>query len=197
MLSNPINSLQNEFSDEYPVKKQRVLRSLLPSFLHELESNSLKLKRGFIANLSGSVMRRREAIRLFSEIYESIPDVYITCVSLTPSARSDEEFELRINASLDVKSLKNVQFIVNRHGMILREDKGSLLIYASETKPVEMQKRYEIVRTQSADGEIHFILNGFKFNDVSSNRSTLNETEIREIMKNEAQKPLRLIREYE
>jgi hypothetical protein len=142
-------------------------------------------------------MRRREAIRFLSEIYKRIPDAHITWVSLTPSARYNEEFELRINASLDVKSLKNVQSLVNKHGMILKEDKGSLLIYSSETKPIEMQKRYEFVRTQSADGEIHFILNGFKFNDTSCSRSTLNETQIREIMKNEAQKPLRLIREYE
>jgi hypothetical protein len=81
--------------------------------------------------------------------------------------------------------------------MTLKEDKGSLLIYASETRPIEMQKRYEIVGTQSVDGEIHLILNELKFNDVSNKRSTLNETQIREIMKNEAQKPLRLTREYE
>jgi hypothetical protein len=141
-------------------------------------------------------MRRREAVSLFSEIYKSIPDAYITWASLTPRARSNEEFELRINASLDVENLKKVQSLVNERGLILKEDKGSLLIYGPETKPVETQKRYEIVRTQSADGEIHLILNGFKFNG-SDKRSTLNQTEIREIMKNEAQKPLHLIREYE
>ena len=142
-------------------------------------------------------MQRREAIRLFAEIYKSIPDAYISCVSLTPRARSDEEFQLRINASLDVKSLKNVQSLVNEHGMILKESQGSLLIYAPETKPVKMEKRYAIVRTRSEDGEIHFILNGHKFDEDSNNRSTLNETEIREFMKNEAQKPLLLIRQYE
>jgi len=141
-------------------------------------------------------MRRREAVRLFSEIYKSIPTAYITCASLTPRARSNEEFELRINVSLDAESLKKVQSLVNKHGLILKEDKGTLLVYAPETKTVETQKRYEVVRTQSVDGEIHFILNGFKFND-SNNRSTLNEAEIKEIMKNEAQKPLHLIREYE
>jgi uncharacterized protein (DUF1697 family) len=141
-------------------------------------------------------MRRREAIRLFREICRCIPEVLISCASLTPSVRSNEEFELRIDASLDVKSLENVQSLANKYGMILKEDKGSLLIYASDTKPIEMQKRYEIVRTKSADGEIHLILNELKFN-ASNNRSTLNETQIREIMKNEAQKPLHLIREYE
>jgi hypothetical protein len=41
--------------------------------------------------------------------------------------------------SLDDKSLKNVQSLVEKHRMILKEDKGSLLIYASETKPIEME----------------------------------------------------------
>jgi hypothetical protein len=142
-------------------------------------------------------MRRREAIRLFREVCGCIPEALISCSSLTPRVRSKEEFELRINASLDVKSLENVQSIVNKHGMILREDKGFLLICASEAKPIEMQKRYEIVRTQSSDGEVHLILNELKLNDASGNRSALNEAQIREIMKNEAQKPLHLTREYE
>jgi len=33
----------------------------------------------------------------------------------------------------------NVQSIVSKHGMILKEDKGSLLIYGSETKPNGME----------------------------------------------------------
>jgi hypothetical protein len=40
--------------------------------------------------------------------------------------------------SFDVKSLTNVQSIVSKHGMLLKEDKGSLLIYGSETKPAGM-----------------------------------------------------------
>jgi len=57
-----------------------------------------------------------------------------------------------------------------------------------------MVKKYEIVRTQSSDGEIHLILSELKLNDASSSRSELDENQIREIMKKEAQKPLRLIR---
>jgi hypothetical protein len=59
---------------------------------------------------------------------------------------------------------------------------------------MKMVKRYEIVRTQSQDGEIHLILSELKLNDASNNRSELDETQIREIMKKEAQKPLRLMR---
>jgi hypothetical protein len=60
-----------------------------------------------------------------------------------------------------------------------------------------MVKRFDVVRAQSADGEIHLILTEIKLNDALNNTSDLNETEIREIMKKEAQKPLHLIREYE
>ena len=58
-------------------------------------------------------------------------------------------------------------------------------------------KRFEIVKTQSSDGEIHLILTELKLNDASNNTSDLNETKIREIMRKEAQKPLHLKREYE
>jgi hypothetical protein len=83
-------------------------------------------------------MRRREAAQLFSEICECVPDAFINSISLTPCNRSKEEFDLRINVSLDVKSFMNVQSIVSKHGMILKEDKGSLLIYGSPTKPTGM-----------------------------------------------------------
>jgi len=58
-----------------------------------------------------------------------------------------------------------------------------------------MVKRFDVVRTQSADGEIHLILTELKLNDDLNNTDDLEETEIREIMKKEAQKPLHLIRE--
>jgi hypothetical protein len=60
-----------------------------------------------------------------------------------------------------------------------------------------MVRRFDVVRTQSSDGEIHLILTELKLNDVLNNTSDLNEAEIREIMKKEAEKPLHLIREYE
>ncbi len=83
-------------------------------------------------------MRRREAARLFSEICVCVPDIFISSISLMPSSRSKEDFDLRLNVSLDVKSLTNVQSIVSKHGMLLKEDKGSLLIYGSQTKPNDM-----------------------------------------------------------
>jgi hypothetical protein len=62
---------------------------------------------------------------------------------------------------------------------------------------MNMVKRYEILRTQSSDGEIHLILSELELNNSSKDRSELDETQIRKIMKNEAQKPLHLLREYE
>ena len=60
-----------------------------------------------------------------------------------------------------------------------------------------MVKRFDMVRTQSSDGEIHLIITELKLNDAMNNADCLNEAKIREIMKKEAQKPLLLIREYE
>jgi hypothetical protein len=59
-----------------------------------------------------------------------------------------------------------------------------------------MVKKFDMVRTQSSDGEIHLILTELKLGDALNNASDLNETEIREIMKKEAQKPLHLTRKY-
>jgi hypothetical protein len=62
---------------------------------------------------------------------------------------------------------------------------------------MKIVKRFEMVKTQSSDGEIHIILSELKLNDALNSTNGLNETKIREIMKKEAQKPLLLVREYE
>ena len=56
-------------------------------------------------------------------------------------------------------------------------------------------KGHGAVKTQSSDGEIHVILT--ELGDSSNSTSDLNETQIREIMRAEAQKPLHLKRESE
>jgi len=80
-------------------------------------------------------MRRREATRIFSEISAFIHDAPIYSISLMPHGPSGEDFDLRINLDLDAKSLKNVQSVVSKHGMILKEDKGSLVILGTQGKP--------------------------------------------------------------
>ena len=62
---------------------------------------------------------------------------------------------------------------------------------------MKVVKKFNVVSTQSSDGEIHIILSEPKLNDIFNNTSELNEAKIREIMKKEAQKPLLLVREYE
>ena len=79
-------------------------------------------------------MRRREAVRLFSEICKCIPDVLISYIALTQINRFTEDFELRINMVLDDEKFKDIESIVKRHGMGLKEDKGTLLIH----EPIEI-----------------------------------------------------------
>jgi len=58
-----------------------------------------------------------------------------------------------------------------------------------------MVKRFDMIRTQSSDGEIHLILTELKLDDPLNDACDLDETKIREMMKKEAQKPLHLKRE--
>jgi hypothetical protein len=55
-------------------------------------------------------------------------------------------------------------------------------------------KQCQITRTQSLDGEIHFIIAELKLNDAPSGKCNLDETQIKE-MRKEAQKPLLIKRE--
>lgn len=84
-------------------------------------------------------MQRREATQLFKEICECMPDAVISNILLTPIDRLKEEFALRIDAHLNANSLENVKAIVGKHGLTLKEDRGSLLIYESETKRTSMK----------------------------------------------------------
>lgn len=57
-----------------------------------------------------------------------------------------------------------------------------------------MAREFDIIRTQSLDGEIHFILAELKLNESSADKCNLDEAQIKEIMRKEAQKPLLLTR---
>jgi hypothetical protein len=58
-----------------------------------------------------------------------------------------------------------------------------------------MVNKYKILRTQSLDGETHLILSELKLTDTSNDKSDLDETKIKILMKEEAKKPLHLRRE--
>lgn len=81
-------------------------------------------------------MQRHEAIRLLRNICKCIPDVLISCISLTPINLFKEDFVLRINMEFDHESFKHIESIVKKHGMNFKEEKGSLLIY--EAEPIEI-----------------------------------------------------------
>lgn len=84
-------------------------------------------------------MHRREAVRLFKEICECIPDAFISGVLLTSSSTSEEGLSLRINMDLNLQSLKNIRSIVDKHGMILKEDNGFLMIFGSKKYQTGME----------------------------------------------------------
>ena len=62
---------------------------------------------------------------------------------------------------------------------------------------MELTKRYDVVETHSQDGEIHLIIVDLKLDGSVENAHGLDETQIREVMKKEAEKPLKLRREFE
>ena len=62
----------------------------------------------------------------------------VNSISLVPSRRFKEEFELRINLALDTQNKTNIETIVKKHGIHLKEFEDSLLIYGSKTKTDEM-----------------------------------------------------------
>jgi hypothetical protein len=56
-------------------------------------------------------------------------------------------------------------------------------------------KKLQIVRTCSSDGEIHFILLDIAVDKISQDRKSIDTSEVKELMKEQAAKPLLLLRE--
>jgi hypothetical protein len=82
-------------------------------------------------------MRRREAVRLFRDICKCIPESFVSSISLIPNNRLSEDFQLQINVSLEAQSLKSIHSLVENQGLILKENKGALLISGSEARLTE------------------------------------------------------------
>ena len=55
-------------------------------------------------------------------------------------------------------------------------------------------KKLQIVRTCSSDGEIHFILLDVAADRTSQERKSVDTSEVKEIMKEQAARPLLLLR---
>jgi hypothetical protein len=58
-------------------------------------------------------MRRREAAELFSEICECVPEASVNSISLTSRSRFKEDFDLRIDMSIDPQTLAELESVVN------------------------------------------------------------------------------------
>jgi hypothetical protein len=56
-------------------------------------------------------------------------------------------------------------------------------------------KKLQIVKTRSEDGEVHFILMDIAVDNSFEKRRSVDEAEVREIMKKQAARPLLLLRE--
>jgi len=56
-------------------------------------------------------------------------------------------------------------------------------------------KKLQIVKTCSEDGEVHFILMEIADDNSFEKRGSVDEAEVREIMKKQAARPLLLLRE--
>jgi hypothetical protein len=67
-----------------------------------------------------------------------MPDMVVNSISLVPNGNLKQEFELRINMALITQNKNNIQTIVNKHGMHLKEFEDSVLIYGSKRKTDEM-----------------------------------------------------------
>lgn len=116
------------------VLKSMFMKKLQPVIFYMRLSVINLSSRDVNISLRGNVMQRREAIRLFREVCECIPDAYISGISLSPNRSSTSGFDLRINVTIDSKSLTNVQSVASKHGMVAKEDRGSILIYGSQTR---------------------------------------------------------------
>ena len=64
-----------------------------------------------------------------------MPDAFVSSISLSPNTLSKTDFEIKLNMAFDEKYLKDMVALVSRHGLTLKENKGSLLIYGSNVKP--------------------------------------------------------------
>ncbi len=89
-------------------------------------------------------MQRRDAVRLFREICECIPDPSVlSCVFLIqrskPASLGKENFELWINAAFDNPSLRDVQSIVKERKLVLEEKRRFFVIYEAAPKEPEME----------------------------------------------------------
>ena len=90
-------------------------------------------------NLPLIVMERREAVQVFREICECIPDLSVLSgVLLRPQNHSGESlkdlFDLQVNAILDAMTMKLVRAVVRKRGLVLKANRQYLLVHSIHLK---------------------------------------------------------------
>jgi hypothetical protein len=80
-------------------------------------------------------MNRVEAVALYKEIITLCQDLAATAVSLVESKPDDptiEGYQIRINATLDTESAKQIKIIARKYKLILKEEKDEIIIFKSK-----------------------------------------------------------------
>ncbi len=109
---------------------------------HNRDDKTIMLSKRITCNLEGRALLRREALQVFHEICELIPDAkMLNSVSITPTSKPGEipqDFELRIKIGLGPFEVHRVRSIVKKHDLDMREEDGILIIHAPENVPVSV-----------------------------------------------------------
>jgi hypothetical protein len=74
-------------------------------------------------------MQKREAVRLFKEICECIPDLLVNAVSINQRSWNNEGVELKIYLASNQGYLSEVEAIAKSNGMKVTEQAGIISIY--------------------------------------------------------------------
>ena len=91
-----------------------------------------------------NVVQRREAVRLFREIFECTPNASVfSGVFLLqrsePARLRMENIELWISAPLDNTGFRNLRSIVKKRKLVLEEKRGFYVIYEADPKETERE----------------------------------------------------------
>jgi hypothetical protein len=88
-------------------------------------------------------LQRREAVIVLREICECIPDEsVVSWMFLEPTIKHSaetkgKEYDLHMKMALDKSTRENIESVIRRRGLLLKESKGKLIVSAFE-QPIEI-----------------------------------------------------------
>ncbi len=85
-------------------------------------------------------LQRREALQVFHEICDSIPDAnlfaWVSLTSFGNEEPSNKSYELKIRTGQKLSDLKEIRSIVEKHGLFLEESDKTLTIRTPPEKSI-------------------------------------------------------------